>query len=90
MFHTNARLTTAGQRLLVNRNEARTTRGGTPDGTVGGTVSDVFRYARMSRSETGRRAQLIRWFHDRNCHCHLAAVGGPPASRAQGLTGANV
>jgi len=51
------------------------------------TMADEFLYARTFRSENERRRRLDRWIHIYNCHRNHTAVGGPPASRVDNLTG---
>ena len=51
------------------------------------TMADEFLYARTFRSENERRRRLDRWVHDYNCHRNHTAIGGPPATRVDNVTG---
>ena len=55
-----------------------------------GALTEEFLYAKRFRSETERRIRLNRWVHDYNCHRPHTAVGGPPASRSNNLTRADI
>jgi transposase InsO family protein len=51
------------------------------------TMADEFLYARIFRSETDRRRRLDTWLHTYNHHRNHTAIGGPPATRVNNLTG---
>ena len=51
------------------------------------TLADETLYACRFRSENERRRRLDRWIHDYNLHRNHTAIGGPPATRVDNLTG---
>lgn len=51
------------------------------------TLADGWAYARLYTSETERRAALPGWLHFYNHHRVHSAIGSPPASRINNLTG---
>jgi len=53
------------------------------------TLADEFLYARIFRSEPDRRRRLDTWLHLYNHHRGHTAIGGPPASRVNNLTGSH-
>ena len=51
------------------------------------TLLNEWAYARPYRSEAARTRALAHWLHMYNHHRHHTAVGGPPISRVNNLTG---
>ncbi len=51
------------------------------------TLCDEWAYVRIYQSEAERTAELDSWLHTYNHHRHHTAIGGPPASRIQNLSG---
>ena len=51
------------------------------------TMADEFLYARIFRSENERRRRLDHWIHIYNCHRSHTAIGGPPSSRVDNVSG---
>ncbi len=53
------------------------------------TLLDEWAYSRVWRSDRSRTRALDRWLHRYNHHRHHTAIDGPPASRANNVTGQN-
>ena len=51
------------------------------------TLADGWAYARFYTSETERRAAMPGWLHFYNHHRIHSAIGAPPASRINNLSG---
>jgi transposase InsO family protein len=51
------------------------------------TLADEWAYARVYRSDTERSAALDDWLHLYNHHRYHTAIGGPPITRVNDLTG---
>lgn len=51
------------------------------------TLTDGWAYARYYPSETERRQALPAWLHHYNHHRHHTAIGGPPITRLNNLSG---
>jgi transposase InsO family protein len=54
------------------------------------TLLNEWAYARPYRSEAARTRALAHWLHMYNHHRHHTAVGGPPISRVNNVTGQNI
>lgn len=54
------------------------------------TMTDEFLYARVFRSEPERRRRLDHWIHQYNHHRYHTAIGGPPITRVNNLTGLHI
>ena len=54
------------------------------------TLADGWAYARFYTSETERRAALPGWLHFYNHHRIHSAIGAPPASRINNLSGHHI
>ena len=54
------------------------------------TLLNEWAYARLYRSEAARARTLDKWLHMYNHHRRHTAIGGPPISRVNNLTGQNI